>query len=478
MTAKRTLRKAAAVLPLLAASFGVGRAQQPEELRVVVGKSVILDYPSDVARISTSNPEVIDAVAVTTREILLNSKAQGAATLVVWSKDGQRTIYNVAVEQNLDPLRRLLRDTFPGESIQVQVGRTSLSLVGKVSSTAVSERAAALAAPFGAQIVNNLTVTAPVERQILLRVRFAELNRRAASEFAVNLSSLGALNTIGGITTGQVASNGPPTVGVPTAGTPTPGVSLPITDALNIFAFRRDLNLAGFLRALQTQGLLQVLAEPNLVTTNGREANFLVGGEFPVPVLQGGGNAGAVTVQFREFGIRINFLPTITANNTIRMFVRPEVSTLDYANGVALSGFTIPALSSRRIESTVELAEGQSFVIAGLVDDRVTETLARIPGLANLPILGQLFKSRIENKQKSELLIMVTPEVVNPLDPTDPKPTLAYPKEFLRPLNPVPAPPNSPQPSAPPTAPTFKRPRSATPVAPAAPTTVGGGKKG
>jgi pilus assembly protein CpaC len=278
--------------------------------------------------------------------------------------------------------------------------------------------------------VNNLQLApAPSERQIMLRVKFAELNRNAAMSLGVNLVSLGATNTIGRITTEQFS---PPTVSAPAGGGPT----VNFTDALNIFAFRPDLNLAAFVKALQSQGILQILAEPNLVTTNGREATFLVGGEFPVPVLQGGGNAGAVTVQFREFGIRLTFTPNLTENGTIKMYVKPEVSTLDLSNAVSISGFLIPALATRRVETNVELAEGQSFVIGGLLDERVTDNMSKIPGLSNIPLLGMLFKSREERKQRSELVVMVTPEITRPLNPGETAPTPAFPRQFMGPTSP------------------------------------------
>ncbi len=405
---------------------------QSEELRVTAGKSIVIDYPADVARISTSNPDVVDAVAVTTREILLHARALGTSTVVVWSKSGERTFYNITVEHNLEPIRRVLKETFPNEEIRVQAARDSVALVGRVSTKEVSDRAASLVGPLAKSVLNNLEVSLPVERQIQLKVKFAELNRNVSQSFGVNLVSTGAGGTTGGITTQQFSAPSfsalTGTIGRSAQGTTS---SFSITDALNVFAFRPDLNLAGFVKALQGQGLLQILAEPTLLTTNGKEASFLVGGEFPVPVLQGGANSGAVTVQFREFGIRLTFLPVLTANKTVKMYVKPEVSTLDYANGVSVSGFTIPALSTRRMETNIELSEGQSFVIGGLIDDRVTETLSKVPGLAHIPILGVIFKSRNEAKSKTELVVMVTPEATLPLNPGDAKPGPAMPKTFL-----------------------------------------------
>jgi pilus assembly protein CpaC len=404
-----------------------------QELRLTVGKSVVIDYPSDIGRISTSNPDIVDAVPITAREILLNAKAFGQSTIVVWSKGGERSFFSVTVETSVEPLQRLLKETFPNEDVQVKLSRDSASLVGRVSSPLVAERAAALITPFVKSVVNNTTVVAgPVEKQVLLRVRFAELNRTRAEQLGVNILSTGAANTIGQTTTGQFssarASELTSAIGAPAQGF---GSQFNITDTLNIFAFRPDLNFGVFIRALQTRNVLQILAEPNLVTSNGKEANFLAGGEFPVPVLQGGGNAGAVTIQFKEYGIRLRFRPDMTENNTLKMKITSELSTIDLANAVTFAGFTIPALSTRRTETDVELGPGQSFAIGGLLDDRVQNVLFKIPGLGDIPILGQLFKSRNMSKSKTELIVMVTPEIVNPLNPGDPKPAPLMPNPGL-----------------------------------------------
>lgn len=422
---------------LIAAPRGSSQSG-PEELRLTVGKSVVLDYPADVARISTSNAEIVDTSPVTTREILIHGKSFGTVTMVVWSKSGQRNFYNITVEQNLDPLRKLIKETFPREEIQLQSSRESLSLTGKVSTKDVADRAAALAGPFAKTVVNNLIINpSPVEKQILLRVKFAELDRTAANQFAVNIVSTGSANTPGRVTTGQFPAPSADQI-MGTIGGPIQGASskFTIADALNIFAFRPDLNLGILLKALQSNSLLQILAEPNLVTTNGKEASFVVGGEFPVPVLQGGSNSGSVTIQFREFGVRLSFTPVITENQTIRMHVKPEVSALDFANAVTFNGFTIPALSTRKMETDIELAEGQSFIIAGLIDNRVRESLSRIPGLSNLPVLGYLFKSKEVTRSNTELIIMVTPEITTPIQPGEPKPSIVMPYKFMTTVTP------------------------------------------
>jgi pilus assembly protein CpaC len=426
----------APALLVLAAASSASAQGGPEDVRLTVGKSIVIDYPADISRISTSNPDIVDASPVTGREVLVHGKSFGTVTLVVWSKAGQRNFYNITVEQNLEPLRKLLKDTFPKEEIHVQSSRESLSLTGRVSTKDAADRATALAAPFGKTVVNNLQVNSPaVDKQILLRVKFAELDRTASTQFGINLVSTGATNTIGRITTGQFAApTAPATVGGGGAAANTSTFS--ISDALNIFAFRPDLNLAALIKALQARSLLQILAEPNLVTTNGKEASFLVGGEFPIPILQGGANSGAVTIQFREFGIRLTFNPVVTENGTIRLYVKPEVSELDFAHAVSFNGFTIPALSTRRMETNIELGEGQSFIIAGLIDNELTETISKIPGLSSLPILGNLFKTKETDRKNTELIVMVTPEMTMPLQPGEAKPMPAMPRDFLTPLTP------------------------------------------
>jgi len=440
---KRVLSELGIAVLLLAAGAAPGWALQSppvfQELRLAVGRSLVIDYPSDIARISTSNPEVVDAVAVSLREVLLNGKGQGTSTVVLWAKSGERSFYTVSVDANVESMQNLLKATFPGLDIRVQAARDSVSLTGQAPSKEVADRAAALVAPMAKAVVNNLAVITPgPEKQIVLRVKFAELNRSAANSFGVSLLSTGAVNTPGLVGTNQFGVGQKPidlegSIPGRVEGTTS---KFTISDALNVFAFRPDLNLSGFVRALQAQHLLQILAEPNLVTTNGKEASFLVGGEFPVPIMQGGASVGAVTVVYKEFGIRLSFLPLLTEHNTIKMFVRPEVSTIDMANAVVLSGFTIPALASRRMETHLELGVGQSFLIAGLLDERVTESLFRIPGLSHIPILGVLFKSRQENKARTELVVMVTPEVTTPAASTQIRPMPPAPREFLAPIGP------------------------------------------
>ncbi len=409
------------VLALLAA--GTASAQSAEELRLTVGKTIVIDYPADIRQISTSTPEVIDASPITTREILLTAKGLGNATLVVWSKAGDRMFYNVTVEMNLEPLRRTLKENFPNEAVVPQSSRETVTLNGRVTSKEIADRIMAMTAGFAKTVVNNLVIGAPVDKQILLRVRFAELDRQKEMQYGINWIAFPGDKAISS-STGQF--------GTPLISQSAAGYTYTIPQALNLLAILPGAsNLGLFIKALEAESILQVLAEPNLVTSNGKEAYFLVGGEFPVPMSQGGATAGAITVTFREFGIRLRFTPNITANNTIKLKLNQEVSTLDAAHGVVINGFTIPALSTRKTETEVELGEGQSFVVAGLLDNRETESFSKMPVIGSIPILGNLFKSKDVQKNRTDLILIVTPEVTEPLGSKDPRPEINFPKNFL-----------------------------------------------
>jgi pilus assembly protein CpaC len=272
-------------------------------------------------------------------------------------------------------------------------------------------------------VVNLLYVDVPAsDPQILLKVRFASVDRTVAKQLGINIFSLGAANTIGSVTTGQF---GTPTFTPPTTGGNSTTTAL--SNFGNLFIFRPDLNLGATITALETEGVLEVLAEPNVLATNGKQASFLAGGEYPYPVVQG----VTVTIQFKEFGVRLNFIPTITPRNTIHLQVAPEVSALDFTNGVSISGFTVPGLTVRRVKTDVELKEGQSFVIGGLLDNRETETFNKIPWIGDVPILGKLFQSIQRTKTNTELIVIVTPEIVAPIPAGAPLPQVNYPVPFL-----------------------------------------------
>ncbi len=408
-------------------------AQGARELVLTVGKSLVVNSAAPIERIAVGFGDVAEARAVGPREALINGKAPGETSLIIWQEGGNKLFFDVIVRVNssalrtkIDTVRRQIQEQLPGQDIKTNFENDFVFLTGTAKDITSAERATAIASAMG-KVVNLLYVDVPpTDTQILLKVQFATVDRTASTELGMNLVSLGATNTIGRATTGQFS---PPLVTSPSL-TPT----LTLSDALNFFLFRRDLNLGATIRALQTRGLFDILAEPNVLAINGKQASFLAGGEFPYPILQGGGaGLGAVTIQFREFGVRINFLPVITPRGTIRLDVAPEVSALDFTAGLTFQGFTIPGLTTRRVETEIELQSGQSFAIGGLLDRRLTETLNRVPLLASVPVLGKLFQSKSLNKSNNELLVIVTPEIVRPIPEGQPRPTLDMPGQFMGP---------------------------------------------
>jgi pilus assembly protein CpaC len=406
---------------------------------VPVNASTVVDHPAGIRRISMANGEIAEAVAVSSTEVVVNGKLPGDTSLILWDQKGARLILDVHVTANtskLDAVRaELLREAGPDVSMNVQEGVVFLN--GTTKDAVAADRAFGIASTLG-KVVNLLRVnTPPSDAQILLRVRFADVDRSASTQLGANLFTMDPTKGIGTSSTGQFGSS--PTFNLSQA----TGVTWNVTNLLNLFYYRPDINLGAILQDLATRNLLQILAEPNLLTTSGKPASFLAGGEFPFPTLQGGGSGvGQITIQFKEFGIRLNFTPTVTPRGTIRLTVNPEVSSLDYANALTISGFTIPGLSSRKVQTEIELESGQSFVIAGLLNNQVTEQLSRMPGLADIPVLGKLFQSRTINKNNSELLVMVTPELVR-ATPAGVKATeISMPVPFLK--DGAPAPPRQP----------------------------------
>jgi pilus assembly protein CpaC len=275
--------------------------------------------------------------------------------------------------------------------------------------------------------VNVLTFGPVGAQEVLLQVKFAEVDRTALTQLGINFISTGAGNTIGTVTTGQFGAFGPQTLTPGQSGGSTTSPATTVNNILNLFLFRSDINFGAVIAALENKSLLQILAEPNLIAVNGKEASFLAGGQFPFPIVQPGAGFTAVTISFKEFGVRLQFTPVIMPNGNIHLKVAPEVSTLDFANALTISGFTVPALSTRKAETEFELQDGQSFVIAGLMDNRVTDIYNKIPGLGDLPVLGNLFRSKSLQKSNSELMVLCTvrrisPSTEQPAPPQNPKP--------------------------------------------------------
>lgn len=414
------------IFSLMLAGLPAAGQTEGQALHIFVGKSVVINVQSPVTRILSSNPAVIETLATSPTQIVVEGKAAGASSLILWDSAGHSQMLDVTVDVNISHLRTAIEQTFPGEQINVDSDGAHLILTGTVSDPKISEDIAKMAGQYSGGVVNSLTVAPVHEEQILLEVKFAEVDRTKLQQFGVNLFSTGAANTIGTVSTQQIS---PPQLTTTAGGGATATGTINVTNPLNFFAFRPDLNLGATIADLENKSVLQILAEPNLLALNGQKASFLAGGEFPVPIVQGGQSIGVVTIQFRPFGVRLEFTAFVGKDRVIRLHIAPEVSTLDFSNAAVISGFTVPALSTRRAETEIELKDGQAFGIAGLLDNRATVQLSKLPGIGDIPILGNLFRSRVVNRSDSELLVLVTPRVVDPVKLNTPPP--------LPPANPI-----------------------------------------
>ena len=391
----------------------------PGKLMVTVGKSLIIDSPLRIERISVANGDLAEAVAVRPNEVLINGKAPGETSLIVWQLNGARLIYDLTVRlssQHLDAVRQQIARDFPNSDINVTFENDTAFVRGSVKDMVAADRVMAIASTLG-KVINLLRVEVPpVEQQVLLKVRFANVDRSASIQLGVNFF-FDAFNQLSNIGTGA-----------PLAATPG---ALNLATGVNILLQRGNPDIAAAIQALQNKQVLQMLAEPNLLAISGQTASFLAGGEFPFPMVQPSAGTVAVSIMWREYGVRLSFLPTVTPRGTIRLKVAPEVSSLDYTNAVTVEGVTVPGLSSRRLQTEVELESGQTFVIAGLLDHQTTDSLSKIPGISNIPVLGKLFQSKQTTRSNSELIVIITPELVRPIPAGGKVPELPFPNTFL-----------------------------------------------
>src|SRR5436309_10077988 len=404
-------------------------------LLIRVGHSVVIRTDPRLQRVLVGNPAVVTTATTAPNEVVVTATAPGGSSVILWQENNQSRIIEVFADVDVSLLREAISRGLPGEAIEAEAEEGRVVLTGTASSTGVAEQIGKMGAPFSKEIVNSIQIALPRrQKQILLKVRFAQVDRTKLSAFGINLLSTGATNTIGTVTTQQFGTLGPfklnDTIGVPTKGFTTEET---LSDLLNIFIFRPDIHLGATIRALQQQNVLEILAEPNLLAANGEPARFLAGGELPYPVLTGTAGQATVTVQFKPFGVKLEFTANIESDNTIRLKVFPEVSSLDYTNAVTISGFVLPAIATRHAETVVELRDGQSFGIAGLLDQRTTAQFSKVPGIGDLPILGLLFRSRSVNKTNSELIVIGTLTIVDPA--AAPGPALEVPKTPINPLD-------------------------------------------
>jgi pilus assembly protein CpaC len=390
---------------------------------LLVGRSVVLDVDRPITRVSLTSADVADALVTSSNQLLVNGKAPGTISMFVWERAGGMRRFEVTVNRDMVALDRQLATLFPGEAIQAQSSGRQIVLSGAVSRKDLAERAIDVAAGFVGkreEVVSLLRVQdGPRSNQVLLRVRFAEVSRSALTELGMSLFTgpTGINNTLGRVTTQQFpAPNFEDMSWSKESGdfgsdvTESSG-KFTFSDFLNFFVLSQKYDLGLLVRALQNRGLFQSLAEPNLVAESGKEASFLAGGEFPIPVAQGSGANIGVSVQFKEFGVRLAFTPTVVGDR-VHLKVRPEVSMLDFNNAVTLNGFRIPALTTRRTETELELLNGQTFAIAGLMNNTMTSTMSKIPGIGDIPILGYLFRSKAARKEQTELVVIITPQIL------------------------------------------------------------------
>ena len=407
----------------------------PAPLRVMVGKSLLINTTDRLKRVSVTDPEIADAIVVTATQVLIHGRAPGEVSLLIWDEFERSRSFDLRVDVDITAAAEEMKRIFPDEQINVSASRSAIVLSGYVTTEDVAKHAGLVAAAYSKNVINVLNFGPVGAQEVMLEVRFAEVDRSAVTQLGINLFAPGLGNTVALSQTGQFGSvnvtKTPASVtSTSSSTTVTPATTTTtVNDFLNLFVARTDINIGAVVKALQQKNLLQILAEPNLIAVNGKEASFLAGGEFPYPIVQPGQGFNAVTIQFREFGVKLKFTPVIMPNGNIHLQVVPEVSQLDFSNALTISGFTIPALSTRRAQTEFELQDGQSFVIAGLMDNRVTNIANKIPGLGDIPILGNFFRSKSLQKNNSELMVLctvhrVSPTAQAPVGPKDPQPFL------------------------------------------------------
>jgi pilus assembly protein CpaC len=390
----------AAAVPLALQSATAG-----DVLHLVVGHSILLVSAAPLRRVYVGNPAVLQTYTSGVAEIVLTAKTPGVSSMVLWDDAGGHRLYTVFADLDPVSLQASLQQAFPGASIHAEGGEGRIFLTGSVATDAASDAAFKMASQYAKDVVNSIRIDPVHGKQVQLKLRIVEVDRTRMEQMGINIFAGG--RTALATTTGQFPSTA--------SGS---GSSFSVSDPMNFLLYNSKLDLGLTIKDLEEKQVLQVLAEPTLTTVSGLTARFLSGGEFPFPVIQPGGAGGAasVTIQFRPYGVKVDFTPTVSADGIIHLKLSPEVSALDYSNAVNISGYTIPALSTRRAETEVEIRDGQSFVVSGLLDHRTTEIMSKVPGIAEVPILGQLFRSKNFNHSVVELVIIVTASVVDPLN--------------------------------------------------------------
>jgi len=430
-----------ATVSIAGGSAGVSRLATSEKtLHLVVGHSIFLNTQYRLHRVYVTDPAILTSLTLAPSQAVVTAMAPGISSLILQDEIGQTQSYVVSSDVDVEGLRTAISGAMKDDTVRVEANGTHVTLEGTVPSQAVADTAVKLASLYTKDVGNSLTVTPDHVKQVRLKVRILEVDRSKATQFGVNLfQPLG--NNLAGSTTGQFPSTVTGTAatttttatstGVVTTGTP---ATVTVSNPLNFLFYSYKYNIGATIQDLETKQVLQILAEPTLSTMSGHEASFLAGGQFPFPVVQPGSGAGAAattTIQFKPYGVNLVFTPVVNDDGTIRLKVAPEVSALDYTNSVTIGGTTVPALSTRKADTEVELRSDQSFAISGLLDQRTTDIYSRTPGIASIPILGALFKSKNINHANTELIVIVTPTLVDPLTDNPPSFEPKYPGSLL-----------------------------------------------
>lgn len=390
----------------------------PQRLSLTVGKSIIIQSPDPVKRVSLVSPEIADAMVLTPHQIYFTGKAPGITSSTLWGVDNKViALLDLEICPDISRLKEMVHKVLPEEKdIRVSATHDHLTLSGTISSTVALSQVLALAGPYAPlgeekkpKIINLIEIAGV--HQVMLEVRVSEISRSLLRRLGFNFNYVSSSGRNFGLSLLNRLTS------LPAAGFPSTGIEA--SDSVNaIFRFfSNDITWTIFIDALKEEGLLKILAEPTLITLSGKTANFLAGGEFPVPVPQSTGAGGTtITIDYKPFGVGLSFTPTVLSNKKINMLVVPEVSELDFSNALTTSGFVVPAITTRRVSTVIELADGQSFAIAGLLKDDVREIVSKFPLLGDIPILGALFRSTSFRKNETELIVIVTPHLVKPLD--------------------------------------------------------------
>ena len=413
---------------------------------ITVGRSLMIDTKRRLARVYITDPDIIDSYTASPNQVVITAKKPGATTLILWDETGESKSYLVSSDLNVETLRESMKLALPHQAIKVLGNEGRVVLTGTVENKDVSDAAVKLAGVYSKEVSNSLLINTALAKQVRLEVKVVEADRTKLAQFGFNFFSSGGQNP-GGATTGQF----PSTLGT----TLQNGVkTVNITNPLNLSLYLNKFNIGATIQDLETMQVLQILAEPNITAMSGEKASFLAGGEFPFPIVQSSSTgAPVVTLVFKSYGVKLDFLPFVNDDGTIDLKVSPEVSALDYTNAVTISGYTIPAISTRRADTEVVLKNGQTFAISGLLDKRTTDLYSKTPGAASIPILGQLFKSKAVNHTDTELIVIITPTIVDPLSlpsgtpqqlaplpsqPLTPPPAMPAPGKYADPMQKVP----------------------------------------